>query len=114
MFRLSALSVDYYRLRDKMRRARRLYVLACRKAIQEEGAPALERCALRMMESGLKRSSCLSDTEYTVLRILYFIDLGLPYHNGRDRDAFGWHRWLRDNSWKHSTARGLHWIKEAA
>ena len=113
-FRLEKLTIDYYTLKSKMQRARRLYVLACRKSILEEGTPALERCARRLMFSGLKKTASIADAEYTVLRILYFIDLKLPYTNGKDRDYMGWHRWLKENKFKHSTARAVYWIREAA
>lgn len=113
MLRLSELVIDYYTLKAKMKRARWLYVLACRKAIQAEGTPALERCARRLMGSGLKKTVSLADAEFTVLRILYFMDLGLPYTNGKDRDAFGWHHWLTKNKWRHSTIRAVYWIRES-
>lgn len=111
MFRLREIASNYYILKAKMKRARYLYVLFCRNRIAIEGTPALERCARRLMFSGLKKTASIADAEFTVLRILYFIEMGLPYSNGKDKDPFGWHKWLRDNKWKHSTQRGIYWIR---
>jgi hypothetical protein len=110
-FRISELACDYYTLKTKMQRARHLYVLFCHKQIKAEGTTALQRCARKLMFSGLKRTPYIADAQYTVLRHMYFIDIGRPYTNGKDNDPMGWHRWLKDNCFKHATGRGVHWIK---
>lgn len=70
-----------------LRRARRLYILICRRELTT--SEKLNFCARRMLDAGLYANATpLRGVRYSILRAKWKLEVG--------RD---WHRWIRDNGW---------------
>lgn len=96
--RIKELSDEYYTLRKKMKRARRLYVLICKRAIETEKSIALHRAALKAMEIGLWRTIYINDVKYAILRLMCAIDHGKGAVHDHGRNMVWWD-WCNEHKW---------------
>jgi hypothetical protein len=75
---------------ERLRRARRLYVFICKKAIEDDPTSAtINRVARRYMDSGMFASPSMSTARASILKKMCRID-GCRQH---------WHRWILANGW---------------
>lgn len=101
------------RTNQQLRRARHLFVLFCRKAVEEEGTVALNRAAERMRSSRLYIAtdgpSGLQDIRFRILRIMWRMDGGTSSTLRLGGGLKDWSRWCDDRGWI-----AYRWVKKAA